>query len=184
MAGRSTSARDGRFWLGCAVLAAALSAQAAAAQDAPGAVSRIRGADARATELLRAGCHRSPIFQRLVDRIEQSDLIVYVETRRQTLPGQLNFVVANGGNRYLRIALRGFGLENDVLPWLAHELQHAVEIAGAPEVKTRADLHTFYERIGGGSRTSGSVELETIAAQETQERVLGELRRGTLASAQ
>ena len=85
----------------------------------------------------------------------------------------------------MRIAIRGFGLENDILPWLAHELQHAVEIAGAPEVRTREDLHTFYERIGGGSRAAGSNEMETIAAQETQEkRVLTELQRGTRAARQ
>lgn len=185
MAGWLTRTRRSRGAVGIAAFLLVGAGQALAAETpaAPSATSRVRAADSKAADLLRAGSSRSTIFRGLVETIEQSDLVVYVETRHQVLPGQLNFVVANGTTRYVRISMRGFGLDNDILPWLAHELQHAVEVAGAPEVRSRTDLHNFYERIGGGSRTSGSVELETVAAQETQERVLTELRRGSLRAA-
>jgi hypothetical protein len=53
-----------------------------------------------------------------------------------------------------------------------------VEIGGAPEVRDRASLIEFYERIGGGFRSSGNVLMETVRAQETQQTVQDELRRG------
>lgn len=53
-----------------------------------------------------------------------------------------------------------------------------MELAGAPEVRDRAGLLRFYERIGGGFRAGGTVEMETVKAQETQATVLNELRRG------
>ena len=48
------------------------------------------------------------------------------------------------------------GVDNDLLPWLAHELWHAVEIAAAPEVRDRVSLLRFYERIPGGFRRLSS----------------------------
>jgi len=64
------------------------------------------------------------------------------------------------------------------VPWLAHELWHAVEIAGAPEVRDRASLLRLYQRIGEGFRAGGRMEMETQRAQATQATVLNELRRG------
>ena len=71
------------------------------------------------------------------------------------------------------------GVNNDVLPWLAHELWHAVEIAGAPDVRDRVRLLRFYARIPGGYRTSGTAKaevVETLKAQKIRATVLDELR--------
>jgi hypothetical protein len=168
-----------RWWLRGLVFAAVIVGCPVAAQDraVPAASARVRAVDKKAADLLRAGKARSETFRLLTETIERSDLIVYVETRRQTLRGQLQFASASAAGRYLRVSISAFGLEDDILPWLAHELWHAVELAGAPEVRDRASLRQFYERVGGGFRAGGTVELETIQAQQTQDKVLGELRR-------
>jgi len=178
-------ARRASWWLGCVVVVAAIGVQEVAAQEslAPGATSRLRAADKKAAALLEAGKARSATFRLLTDAIEQSDLVVYVEARQLTLPGQLQFVSATPGGRYLRVSVRLMGVDNELLPWLAHELWHAVEIAGAPEVRDRASLLRFYEQIGGGFRSGGTVEMETVKAQETQATVLNELRTGGLRAA-
>jgi hypothetical protein len=180
MAGSTARARLVATRMGGLVAAAAFTAQVAWAQ-APGMMnpsSRLRPVDAKSAGLLRAGCERSRTFRMLVERIEASDLIVHVEARHQALPGQLQFVSANPGGRYIRVSVRVLGLDDDLIPWLGHELWHAVEIAGAPEVRDRDSLRRFFERIGGGSRVGGAIEMETVKAQETQATVLGELRRG------
>lgn len=89
---------------------------------------------------------------------------------------QLQFVSATPKGRYLRVAVRQMGVDDELVPWLAHELWHAVEIAGAPEVRSQSTLVAFYERIGSGFRSGAQVLAETVDAQKTQETVLRELR--------
>ncbi len=103
---------------------------------------------------------------------------MYVEARQlPTLPSQLQLVGANPNARYVMVSVRVQGLDNGLVPWLAHELWHAVEIAGAPEVRDATSLRRFYERIGGSFRAGGIVQLETSKAQDIQITVLDEMRR-------
>lgn len=178
MASTNRQRQGGWKWAVCAVLAATCSVTCAYAQQSPtpGAASRLRASDEKAAALLQAGIARSATFRLLVETLDQSDLVVYVETRQLTLPGQLQFMSATPGGRYVRVSVRPMGLDNELVPWLAHELWHAVEIAGAPEVRDGASLLRFYERIGGGFRAGGTMEMETVRAQETQATVLDELR--------
>jgi hypothetical protein len=181
MASHARRASGSSRWLGCLLLAAALGAHEVFAQDlvASGATSRLRALDENSAHLLQAGNARSATFRLLTQTIERSDLVVYVDTRPLTLPGQLQFVAATPGGRYVRVSVRVPGLDNDLLPWLAHELWHAVEIAGAPDVRDRVSLLRFYERIPGGFRTGGAAKMEvveTVKAQKIRTAVLHELR--------
>ena len=167
--------------LGCVLLAAAFAAYEAFAQDAvaPSATSRLRALDERSTALLQAGNARSATFRCLTQAIERSDVVVYVATHQLNLPGQLQFVSATPSGRYLRVSVRVPGVDNDLLPWLAHELWHAVEIAGAPEVRDPVSLLHFYEHRPGGFRTGGTAKMEvveTVKAQKIRTTVLDELR--------
>ena len=167
--------------LGCFLLAAALGAHEGFAQDAvaPGAIPRLRPLDEKAAALLQAGNARSATFRRLTQALERGDVVVYVATHQLNLPGQLQFVSATPGGRYLRVSVRVPGLDNDLLSWLAHELWHAVEIAGAPEVKDELSLLRFYERVPGGFRTGVAARAEVVEtgkAQKIRTIVLGELR--------
>ena len=166
--------------LGCVLLAAALGAHEVFAQDAvaPSATSRLRAPDEKSAALLQAGNARSATFRRLTQVIERSDLVVYVQTHQLNLPGQLQFVSATPGGRYLRVSVRVPGLDNDLVPWLAHELWHAVEVAGAPEIKDGVSLVRYYERLHGGFRAGGTakmVRMETVQAQKSRTMVFSEL---------
>jgi hypothetical protein len=176
MAGRigwTGGSRLGFLCLAATLLASPVSAQAT---PAPGTVSRLRAVDKKAAVLLRSGVERSATFRGITEAIESSDLVVYVETRPLILPSQLQFVSATPTCRYLRISVRPMGLDTELIPWLAHELWHAVEIAAEPDVRSQADLVDLYARIGSGFRSGSGVLMETVAAQETQQIVLDELR--------
>jgi hypothetical protein len=106
--------------------------------------------------------------------IEHSDLIVYVETRAIQVPGQLQLVAATPGCRHVRISVRTPGLDTEMVVWLGHELWHAVELAGAPDVRDQVSLLHFYEHMGNG----GSLETtaESIKSQHVWTTVLREAR--------
>jgi len=68
------------------------------------------------------------------------------------------------------------GIDDELIPWLAHELWHATEIAGAPAVRDGSGLMRLYNRIGNSMRANGGIEVETVKAQEAQQVVLRELQ--------
>jgi hypothetical protein len=135
---------------------------------------RVRAADQHADALLRRGRDASPTFREMLELLEHSDLIVHVETRAIALPGQIQLVAATPGCRYLRVSVRTPGLDTEQTAWLAHELWHAVEIAGAADVRDQASLQRLYKRIGRADRYGDTAE--SAAAQEAWTKVLGELR--------
>ena len=167
----------GWLWAGRLALVAMVGVQQAYAQvdSASPEPSRFRPMDRKAAELLEAGKFRSATFRRLAESLERSDLIVWIATGHLQRPGQLQLIAATPRSRYVRVAVRLPGLENDLVSTLAHELQHAVEIAGASEVRDHASLRRFYERVGEGRPAGAGVEVETAAAQRIGMKVLNEL---------
>lgn len=135
--------------------------------------TNVRGLDAKAEWLLKEGVARSVVFKELVRTLEQSDIIVYVQTGACRTPGQLVFAAAPSNRRYLRILIRVPGRDAVLIAWLAHELQHAAEIASAPEVTDQRSLLHFYQRIG--SVDQGAGVAETGRAQEVWRAVLEEV---------
>jgi hypothetical protein len=139
---------------------------------------RIRPQDDRITAMLAAGVARSASFRALVDRIEASDVYVYVGMSpllKSTLAGRLSWMTKAGGYRYLRAAI-STGLSPDrIISSLAHELQHVVEVIEDSNVVDEKSLETLYKRIGEPSRATASLAWETVAAQEVASRVRREL---------
>ena len=177
MAATRHRAGGGWLWVAGLSLVAIVGSQQAYAQA--GSVSpgprRLLPVDRKAADLLEAGRVRSATFRRLAESLERSDLIVWVVAGHLQRPGQLQFIAATPRSRYVRVAVRLPGLEIDLVSTLAHELQHAVEIAGAAEVRDQASLRRFYERIGEGRPAGVGVEVETAAAQKIGTMVLHEL---------
>jgi hypothetical protein len=138
-----------------------------------GASFHVRAADASAAELLELGNSASPSFRRLVEVLERSDLIVFVQTRPLPIPGQLELAGAAAGFRYVRVSVRVPGRDHDLVAWLGHELQHAVELAEAPEVVDQDGLLRHYERIGA---RRGRASVETAAAQAVWRKILDEVK--------
>jgi len=139
--------------------------------------TRVRPIDARARELLLDAWTSSPTVRTLVETIESSDLIVQIESQPvlAVFRARLRFMSAVPGCRYLRVSVKVPGLRENLLPALAHELQHAVEIAAADDVVDEQALADLLRRIGSQTRRA---VFETEAAVEIEQRVRKELRFG------
>ena len=113
----------------------------------------------------------------LIDTLEASDLIVQVESQPvlATLRARLRFMSAVQGCRYLRVSVKVPGLREHLLPALAHELQHAVEIAQALDVRDEQTVQDLLSRIGWQWKHT---VFETEAALMIEERVRFEVPFG------
>jgi len=143
---------------------------------------RIRPQDPRSRQALRDGMARSETMRTLVDRIEARHVFVYVTVSpfiKSSLSGQLTWMTQAGPYRYLRATLSADQTSDQLIASLAHELQHAVEVAGDDLVVSEKTLVALYKRIGHPSRAVANTGWETIAAQETGYRVRRELVEST-----
>lgn len=147
----------------------------AAVLDAPTRHVRADGRDAR--RVLGAGYRRSPTFASLIQRLQASDVTVYV-TIVQALPlplrGRSELVSGSRHSRYVRIDVLMAANPDDTVARVAHELQHALEIADAREVTDQTAMERLYKRIG---MSSGPAMFETALAMKTERQVQQELRR-------
>jgi hypothetical protein len=137
---------------------------------------RVRPTSALGRKVIDAGVARSMTFRRLVQRLESSDVIVYVQMRPNMpsdIGGLLEFMGRGGTNRYLRVSVGSLHHESVMVALLGHELQHAAEVADAPDVQTAGDFAEFYRRIG---LPTGAGRYDSAAAQSTGRTVRAELR--------
>ena len=151
----------------------------AAAQLAPASpivrTNRVRALGPTAQALIDDGTRQSSSFTSLLQAVERSDLIVYVATGFLRVTGRLEFASAKAGTRYLRVTVNVPDAEPRLIASLAHELQHAAEIAAAPEVTDAAALARYYQQHGqrvsrdeyctrAAQRVTDAVRLEIGAA--------------------
>lgn len=136
----------------------------------------VRAASAPLRSLIDDTAARSPLVRDLLARIGRSDVIVYVElTASPQVPrARTRLVAASPGVRFLRIGISAGISGLDVAPLLAHELQHAVEIAEHGDVRDDGAVRRLYESIG---RRGGPDSFETDAALDVEGQVRLECRR-------
>jgi len=137
---------------------------------------RVRATDPRAQEWIRAGAAASPTFRALLSRLGESDLIVHVEIVDRIAGGavgQMYFLSATGGVRYVRIEVVAGPHAARMVALVGHELQHAVEVADAPRVRDSKTLEMFYR--GMFENAPGSARYDSVAARVTEDRVKSEL---------
>jgi hypothetical protein len=133
------------------VAIAAITARPAAGQELFEYERRVRTADVFLQKLLRDGVVTSPTLRKLVARLQASDVVVYLSRDRnlQTpLEGKTTFTTAAGSVRYVAIGVAWGRIPTLTIATIAHELQHAVEIADAPWVIDEESLAREYRRIG------------------------------------
>jgi hypothetical protein len=130
--------------------------------------------------LVAQAAERSPLIRALIDRIEASDLIVYVRMRqfsRSDLNGRVALLSAMpAGQRYLMIELACARPDVVTMSTLGHELYHAVEIAQEPSIVDARGLISYYMRAG--DRTGdiqGNITFETRGAEQAGVQVRREL---------
>jgi hypothetical protein len=154
------------------MLVAALAAQEASAHH-------VRASDPKVLTLFRAGLSRSATFRQLVDTLDQSDVIVYVEPKltREALGGFLSHAVATGGAyRYLHIAVDIRGADGRLVALFAHELQHAVEVAQHDDVRDEHGMAQLFDRLAVKFGCGGTTCSETQAAKDVEATVAAELK--------
>lgn len=127
--------------------------------------------------LLRATVAASPTVAALVDALDASDVIVVAELTWDSMEDvsdrRLQAVV--GDVRYVRVRVSAKLKRWNQMSILAHELQHAREVAQAPDVRDEAALAGLMRRIG---RETYPGRFETKAAVEVGLQALHEIARG------
>jgi hypothetical protein len=133
-------------------------------------------------QLIADGAAGSAAFRALIDTIDRSDLVVYVECRlfpQRELRGRLGLVSATRNGRFAVIEIACYQAHGSQVAILAHELQHAAEIASAPWVVDAKTFERFYAAAGElVNSDTWSRAYETSAAVESARQVLRELREG------
>lgn len=155
----------------------------ARAQDvpttAPSAPSRVRSSAPAIAAMIREASAQSATFRGLVETIEATDGIVYVEQgvcgrgMRACLVG----ITTAGANRlvWLKVDARKVGLELAVS--VGHELRHAVEVLVDSDVANTKTLYSFYIRQTQRGMTGA---FETDAALAAGSAVRAELGRARI----
>lgn len=134
----------------------------------------VRPVDPLAADALDLALTRSSIVRALVAALDAAHVVVHIQSSRDLPPGlagTTRFVVSRGGYRYLRITINAQLSRDQRMSILAHELQHAREIAdsGAQDVQS---VKRWFERAGRGDGRC----FETRAAIDVERAVWMELR--------
>lgn len=165
----------------CLTLVTGHAAVASPTEPAPSLPwERTRPLSASAYALLETAAARSAIVQGLLDDIERTDLVVYIE---DAMPGAfvgpksaMTLVSGVTATRYLMIRIDSMRL---ALPGriaaLGHELYHALEVAASTEVRDNAGLASLYRRIGWET-TPG--RFESRGAQDATFQIARQLLSG------
>ena len=131
-----------------------------------------RPLDPLAAETLAHAIERSAITRTLIEHLESSNVIVHIVTAAQMeygIGGTMRFVTSRGGYRYLRITLAaGLPLKHRSAI-LAHELQHAWEVARSPATHVEAIRRLFENeghRAGEYYETRAAIEIERNVRME------------------
>jgi len=144
----------------------------------------IRPTDAIAASLVRFGQERSGTFRDLVDVLQQSNVVVYVDVRRDpryAQSGSLQFMGEASGVRWVRATI-DVGTSRlevaqtkivELTAILGHELQHAREVAEARFIRNMDDFDRHFRTIGF---PTGKDVVDTLAAREAGESVEAEVR--------
>jgi hypothetical protein len=161
---------------GVAVL---LVAALASAETPAGPAPHVRAETHEARALVDELAARSATARALVDRIQASDVIVYVRHRTfedPGLDGRTGLLGSDPARRFLVVELACGRAYLTQLVTLGHELQHAVEIADVATAFDASSLAALYSRIGERqSRSAGRVTFETRNARDTALQVRREL---------
>ena len=137
---------------------------------------RIRPEDAAIRALIDRGLERSATFRDLNAGLDNANVIVYVRLSPCSagVPACLLWVSADTDARRLLIKINRFGRSPDELTaLLAHELQHANEVASDSEI---TDLASF-QRSFASRGWKHSAGFETEEAGKISKRVAAELSR-------
>ena len=136
-------------------------AAVAAGVDTP-AMPRVRSHNPVIASLIERAAVRSKTFRGLVEAIDASNGIVYVEEGqcgRHVVKSCVAAVTQTPTNRILVVKVDIRHADGELMGLIGHELRHAIEILSEPNVVDAVSMYFLYQRIG---------QLGTYTAFETQ----------------
>jgi hypothetical protein len=169
---RTAMAVAAAWMLGTAQVSAA--AEPGAPLDVPANHAHVRSTSPAIATAIQAAMEHSATFRGLIDTINASESYVFVNEGNcgHGVRACFTSVRSSGPNRYLFVKVDPRKTDCELITSIAHELRHTIEVIGEPSVRTDADKHFFYERIGmqsvGGTR-------ETLAAMDAGNTVRSEV---------
>ena len=122
-----------------------------AASYADRSMPRVRSTDATVARLITRAYALSLTFRRVVDSIDATNGIAYVEPGRCSLVRacMLHSVTVAGPHRLLRIVVdTRMAADCDLMASIGHELWHAWEVLSDPSLTSNAAITLFYGREG------------------------------------
>ncbi len=149
------------------LLTMVVSAHVSLAWSATPPLVRVRSNDPAIAAIMREAADRSIVFRRLIQTIDATDGLVYVDEGKcghGVLACLTLSVQVAGPHRLLRILIDPRRDKNDcdLMASIGHELWHAIELLGEPSVRNYHTAYSFFEREGPTDSTTG--RFETAAA--------------------
>jgi hypothetical protein len=153
----------------------AASASVTSSADSPNA--HVRSASTVIVALIERGARESATFRRLVDDVNASDGIVYVQEGHGLDRAHACFIGVSiaGSSRalWVRVDLTTSDPDGYVIGSIAHELRHTLEVLAVPSVTSTGAMQSFYRWAGFKGSARG---YETQAAIDAGNAVRSELR--------
>ena len=140
--------------------------------------THVRSSSQTLLGLIQQAGQRSATFRGLVETIEASDTIVFVEEGLCGHGVRACFVsvAASGAYRYMRVVVDTHKADWDLMGSIGHELRHTIEVIAEPAVRDNSSKFFLYQQIG----TLGTATArETQAAVEAGNNVRAEVRRSS-----
>ena len=149
-------------------------AQPAAAEADVSPIQRVRSTTAMISTVIEQISERSATFRRLVETINASDGIVYVEEGQcgRGVSACLVTVKVAGPNRLVWVWVDIRKVDAALMGLIGHELRHTIEVLSDPMVTNGHAMSNFYQRQGWRSSEG---RFETQAAIEAGEAVRAEV---------
>ena len=139
-------------------------------------VLHVRSSNSSLIALIVRATQQSTTFRGLVDTINASDGIVYVEEGRCRYSRACLIGVSTAGEyRMLWVTIDTRRVDSELIASIGHELQHAIEILSNPDVRDTAAMYIFYSRFARRVGT-GRGAFETAAATKVGNAVREEIR--------
>jgi hypothetical protein len=138
--------------------------------------SRVRTDNPALAAVIQDGIRRSATFRGIVEAIDASDGIVFVEEGRCGHGARACLALSvkqAGPSRLLRVVVDVKKADWDLIGSIGHELYHAVEVLSDRSVNSTSEIYLFYRRAG---ETSGD-RFETPAAINAGDAVRREARQ-------
>ncbi len=131
-----------------------------------------------AASLLLTATERSPLVNRLLRELGRSDVVVYVTNLKAAdrvgPRSYMSFLALDATHRYLLVRIDHWSISQaERIALLGHELQHALEVAEASEVRNVETMARMFRRIGSEVALN---TFETRGAREVAHLIRRELR--------